>query len=58
MGNQSCAESMAMSSSVNDTGVYHPHMNSQHGPQMLSNEQYYRENYAAKISDGGLGANK
>lgn len=38
MGNQSCADSVAMGSSVNDMGVYHPHMNNQHGPQLPSNE--------------------
>lgn len=38
MGNQSCAESVAMSSSVNDMGVYHPHMNNQQGPQVAPSE--------------------
>jgi len=39
-------------------GVYHPHMNNQHGPQVPPNEQYYRENYGSKVSDGGFSANK
>jgi len=38
IGNQSCADSVAMNSSVNDMGVYHPHMNNQHGAQVAPSE--------------------
>ena len=38
IGNQSCADSVAMGSSVHDMGVYHPHMNNQHGAQVAPRE--------------------
>lgn len=56
---QSNADSVGMASSINDIGVYHPHIhNQQHIHRLHPAENMYQENYQSKGSDGGFAGTK
>lgn len=59
MATQSIGDSVAMSSSINDIAVYHPHIHN-HQPihRLPPSENMYQENYASKGSDGGFAGAK
>lgn len=55
---QSNHDSVGMASSINDIGVYHPHMNNQQVPRIVMNESLYQDNYQSKCSENGFSGAK
>ena len=55
---QSNHDSVGMSSSVNDIGVFHPHVNNQQVQPMPTNDYPFHQNYHSKGSDGGFAGSK
>jgi hypothetical protein len=47
-----------MASSINEIGVYHPHINNHQVPRIVMNESIYQENYQSKCSEGGYSGAK
>lgn len=47
-----------MASSINDIGVYHPHMNNHQVPRIVMNESLYQDNYQSKCSEAGYSGAK